>query len=495
MDKYILSIDQGTTSCRAMLYDRNGQLCYSKSKEFKQIYPKPGWVEHDPMEIWETQLYVIKSLLKEHDIPAKSIATIGISNQRETVVIWEKASGQAIGNAIVWQCRRTAPICEDLKERGLEKEIYDKTGLVIDPYFSASKLKWILDKDPGLRDRAKRGELLAGTIDSWLIWQMTRGKAHVTDYTNASRTMLFNIKDLCWDDDLIELFDIPKAILPEIRPSVGHFGYLDPMFLGQEIPICGVAGDQQAALFGQACFNSGDVKNTYGTGCFILMNTGNKLVRSNHKLLSTIAWGIGGEVEYALEGSIFVGGAAIQWLRDELGILENAAESERAAESVSDTQGLYMVPAFTGLGAPHWDMYAKGALFGITRGVNFKHIIRATLESIAYQSHDLMSLMEQDSGIKLNVLKVDGGASANNFLMQFQADLLKLNIKRPANIETTSQGVAFMSGLEIGYWQDKADIEENWLCGRSFTPKMEEKDRVEKLAGWDRAVKSCMTFR
>lgn len=290
MDKYILSIDQGTTSCRAMLYDRNGQLCYSKSKEFKQIYPKPGWVEHDPMEIWETQLYVIKSLLKEHDIPAKSIATIGISNQRETVVIWEKASGQAIGNAIVWQCRRTAPICEDLKERGLEKEIYDKTGLVIDPYFSASKLKWILDKDPGLRDRAKRGELLAGTIDSWLIWQMTRGKAHVTDYTNASRTMLFNIKDLCWDDDLIELFDIPKAILPEIRPSVGHFGYLDPMFLGQEIPICGVAGDQQAALFGQACFNSGDVKNTYGTGCFVLMNTGNKLVRSNHKLLSTIAW-------------------------------------------------------------------------------------------------------------------------------------------------------------------------------------------------------------
>lgn len=495
MEKYILALDQGTTSCRAVLYDRQGQIAGSRAKEFRQVYPKPGWVEHDPVEIWECQLGVMRDLLKEKSISAEQIEAVGITNQRETVVVWEKATGRPVTNAIVWQCRRTASICEELKQRGLADMIHKKTGLVIDAYFSGTKLKWILDESPGLRQRAYNGEILAGTIDTWLIWNLTGGTSHVTDYSNASRTMLYNIRDLCWDEDLLRILDIPAAILPQVKPSSCLLGVLDPSILGVEIPITGTAGDQQAALFGQACFNRGDVKNTYGTGCFLLMNTGGDIVYSSHGLLTTIAWGLGGTVEYALEGSVFVAGAAVQWLRDELKLVRTAAETETAALSVGDTNGVYMVPAFVGLGAPHWDMYAQGAFFGLTRGTNRCHLIRAALESIAYQSRDVLSVMEKDSGISFMQLKVDGGASANNFLMQFQSDILDTEVIRPENIETTSMGAAFLAGLETGFWKDKDDVRSIWKADRVFKPEMPNDVRMKKLEGWKRAVESCISFR
>ncbi|HOB19255.1 MAG TPA: glycerol kinase GlpK [Candidatus Atribacteria bacterium] len=495
MEKYVLALDQGTTSCRAVLYDRQGRIAGSKAKEFRQIYPKPGWVEHDPEEIWECQLGVMRSLLKEKDIPAEHIEAIGITNQRETVVVWEKATGRPVTNAIVWQCRRTASICEELKQQGLADMIHKKTGLVIDAYFSGTKLKWILDENPGLRQRAYKGEILAGTIDTWLIWNLTGGASHVTDYSNASRTMLYNIRDLCWDEDLLRILDIPAAILPQVKPSSGLLGVLDPGILGAEIPITGVAGDQQSALFGQACFNKGDVKNTYGTGCFLLMNTGRDIVYSSHNLLTTIAWGLGGNVEYALEGSVFVAGAAVQWLRDELRLVRTAAETEAAAISVEDTGGVYMVPAFVGLGAPYWDMYAQGAFFGLTRGVGRCHLIRAVLESIAYQSRDVLSIMEKDSRINFKQLKADGGASANNFLMQFQSDILDTEVIRPENIETTSMGAAFLAGLETGFWEDKEEVRSIWKADKRYKPDMPDDVRKKKLEGWKRAVESCISFR
>lgn len=494
MKKYILALDQGTTSSRAILFDQQGHMIGAAAKEFRQIYPQPGWVEHDPTEIWQSQLDVIHKVMKDNQISADDIAAIGITNQRETVVVWDRHTGKPIGNAVVWQCRRTAPICEDLKQKGYGEIIQQKTGLIIDAYFSGTKIKWILDQYPGIREKAAQGDILAGTIDTWLIWNLTGGKSHVTDYSNASRTMIYNIRDLGWDEELLQLLDIPVAMLPEVKPSSGYFGATDTRLFGREIPITGAAGDQQSALFGQACFQPGAAKNTYGTGCFLLMNTGIKEIMSSHNLLTTIAWGIGGEVEYALEGSVFVAGAAVQWLRDELGLIKTSAESEKLAQLVPDTQGVYMVPAFVGLGAPYWDMYARGALFGITRGVNRNHIVRAVLESIAYQTRDILEVMKEDSGIDLATLKVDGGASANNFLMQFQADILNVDVIRPANVETTAQGAAFLAGLEVGVWKDKKDIESIWQVGREFTPQMEEGQRYDKYMKWKQAVNSCRSF-
>jgi glycerol kinase len=492
--KYILALDQGTTSSRAILFDQQGHMIGAAAKEFRQIYPQPGWVEHDPMEIWQSQLDVVHKVMKDNHISADDIAAIGITNQRETVVVWDRHTGKPIGNAVVWQCRRTAPICEDLKQRGHGEIIQQKTGLIIDAYFSGTKIKWILDQHPGIREKARRGDILAGTIDTWLIWNLTGGKSHVTDYSNASRTMIYNIRDLCWDEELLQLLDIPVAMLPEVMSSSGYFGATDTRLFGREIPITGAAGDQQSALFGQACFQPGAAKNTYGTGCFLLMNTGSKEIMSSHNLLTTIAWGIDGKIEYALEGSVFVAGAAVQWLRDELGLIKTSAESEELAQSVPDTQGVYMIPAFVGLGAPYWDMYARGALFGITRGVNRNHIVRAVLESIAYQTRDILEVMKEDSGIDLATLKVDGGASANNFLMQFQADILDVDVIRPANVETTAQGAAFLAGLEVGVWKDKKDIESIWQVGREFTPQMEEDQRYDKYMKWKQAVNSCRSF-
>ncbi len=494
MKKYILALDQGTTSSRAILFDQQGHMIGAAAKEFRQIYPQPGWVEHDPMEIWQSQLDVVHKVMKDNHISADDIAAIGITNQRETVVVWDRHTGKPIGNAVVWQCRRTAPICEDLKQRGHGEIIQQKTGLIIDAYFSGTKIKWILDQHPGIREKARRGDILAGTIDTWLIWNLTGGKSHVTDYSNASRTMIYNIRDLCWDEELLQLLDIPVAMLPEVKSSSGYFGATDTRLFGREIPITGAAGDQQSALFGQACFQPGAAKNTYGTGCFLLMNTGSKEIMSSHNLLTTIAWGIDGKIEYALEGSVFVAGAAVQWLRDELGLIKTSAESEELAQSVPDTQGVYMIPAFVGLGAPYWDMYARGALFGITRGVNRNHIVRAVLESIAYQTRDILEVMKEDSGIDLATLKVDGGASANNFLMQFQADILDVDVIRPANVETTAQGAAFLAGLEVGVWKDKKDIESIWQVGREFTPQMEEDQRYDKYMKWKQAVNSCRSF-
>lgn len=494
MKKYILALDQGTTSSRAILFDQQGHMIGAAAKEFRQIYPQPGWVEHDPMEIWQSQLDVVHKVMKDNHISAVDIAAIGITNQRETVVVWDRHTGKPIGNAVVWQCRRTAPICEDLKQRGHGEIIQQKTGLIIDAYFSGTKIKWILDQHPGIREKARRGDILAGTIDTWLIWNLTGGKSHVTDYSNASRTMIYNIRDLCWDEELLQLLDIPVAMLPEVKSSSGYFGATDTRLFGREIPITGAAGDQQSALFGQACFQPGAAKNTYGTGCFLLMNTGSKEIMSSHNLLTTIAWGIDGKIEYALEGSVFVAGAAVQWLRDELGLIKTSAESEELAQSVPDTQGVYMIPAFVGLGAPYWDMYARGALFGITRGVNRNHIVRAVLESIAYQTRDILEVMKEDSGIDLATLKVDGGASANNFLMQFQADILDVDVIRPANVETTAQGAAFLAGLEVGVWKDKKDIESIWQVGREFTPQMEEDQRYDKYMKWKQAVNSCRSF-
>lgn len=493
-EKYILAFDQGTTSSRAIIFNNNGEIVKIAQKEFPQYYPKPGWVEHDPMEIWGSQSGVAGEVLETAGIRADEIAAIGITNQRETTVVWDKNTGKPIYNAIVWQCRRTAEICEDLKNRGLEEYIRENTGLVIDAYFSGTKIKWILDNVEGARERAEKGELLFGNIDTWLIWNLTRGKVHVTDYTNASRTMLYNIKELKWDENLLRELNIPKSMLPKVMPSSSIYGYTDPnVFGGVKIPIAGIAGDQQAALFGQACFKPGMAKNTYGTGCFLLMNTGDEIVKSNNGLITTIAWGLDGKVEYALEGSVFVAGAVVQWLRDELKLIHEAKDSEYFAQKVENSNGVYLVPAFTGLGAPYWNMEARGAIVGITRGVNKNHIIRAALESIAYETRDVLEIMEEDSNIKLKELRVDGGASANNFLMQFQSDILGVPIKRPNIIETTALGAAYLAGLAVGFWSCKEEIWEKWNVDMSFKPNMDDEKRGNLYKGWKKAVKRVLS--
>lgn len=489
MGKYIMALDAGTTSNRCILFDEAGNICSMAQKEFRQFFPNPGWVEHDANEIWSTQLGVAVEAMSMINAKAADIAAIGITNQRETAIVWNKETGEPVYNAIVWQCRRTSDIADALKAKGLEKTFQQKTGLIIDAYFSATKIKWILDNVEGARELANEGKLLFGTVETWLIWKFTKGKVHVTDYSNASRTMLFNINTLEWDDEILEELDIPKSMLPEPMPSSCIYGYTDPTFLGDEIPIAGAAGDQQAALFGQTCFSEGEAKNTYGTGCFLLMNTGEKPVYSKNGLVTTIAWGLDGKVNYALEGSIFVAGAAIQWLRDGMRLIDSAADSEYMATKVHGTHGCYVVPAFTGLGAPHWDQYARGTIVGITRGVNKYHVIRATLESLAYQTYDVLKAMEADSGIKLSALKVDGGASANNFLMQFQSDILNTEVRRPRCVETTAMGAAYLAGLAVGYWKDKNDVINNWNIDRKFHPEMKEDEREEKLAGWEKAVK------
>lgn len=486
--QYVLSMDQGTTSCRCILYNKKGQIVSVAQKEFKQIYPKAGWVEHDAMEIWSTQIGVAQEALYKINATYKNIAAIGITNQRETTIVWDKKTGEPIHHALVWQCRRTAEYCDDLKKKGLEQKFREKTGLLIDAYFSATKIKWILEHVEGAKERAESGELLFGTIETWLIWKLTKGKVHVTDYSNAARTMLFNINTLEWDEDILSELGVPRIILPEVKPSSHIYGMTDPTIFGGEIPIAGAAGDQQAALFGQTCFQEGEAKNTYGTGCFLLMNTGETPVFSKNGLLTTIAWGIDGKVNYALEGSVFVAGAAIQWLRDELKLIEESRDSEWMAEKVSDTNGVYLVPAFVGLGAPYWDPYARGTIVGLTRGANKYHIIRATLESLAYQTNDLLTAMTEDSGIKLTSLKVDGGACNNNFLMQFQSDLINVPVKRPTCVETTALGAAYLAGLAVGYWKSKEDVLDNWEISRVFIPSMEDSYRNELLLGWHRAV-------
>lgn len=493
--RYILSLDQGTTSSRAIIFDKlTGRIEGMESVTLKQIYPQPGWVEHDALSIYNDQLSAVRGAIRQSGIAPEEIACIGITNQRETVVIWDKNTGKPINNAIVWQCRRTSGICDDLKTRGLVETVRNKTGLVIDAYFSGTKIKWILDKVEGARDKANRGELLAGTIDSWLIWNLSGGTRHVTDYSNASRTMLFNIKELRWDKDLLRELEIPEAMLPEVVPSSGTAAYTDEKILGVPIPVSGIAGDQHAALFGQACFKPGDAKNTYGTGCFILMNTGKTPVTSKNKLVTTIAWGIGSEVEYALEGSVFNAGAAIQWLRDELGIIENAPQSDIEAEKVEDTGGVYVVPAFTGLGAPYWDMYARGIIIGLTRGTTRQHIIRATLESIAYQSRDVLEAMRLDSGMELNQLKVDGGASASDFLMQFQADILRIPVFRPVIRETTALGAAYLAGLGIGLWGSKDEIARAWHLDKNYEPAGSKNYFDGLYAKWSQAVQRSMKW-
>lgn len=484
-----MALDAGTTSNRCILFNEKGEMASVAQKEFTQYFPKPGWVEHDANEIWSTQLGVAVEAMSKIGAAAEDIAAIGITNQRETAIVWDKKTGEPVHHAIVWQCRRTSEYCDSLKEEGLTEWFREKTGLMIDAYFSATKVKWILDNVPGARERAKAGELLFGTVETWLIWKLTKGRVHVTDYSNASRTLLFNIKELVWDKEILDKLDIPERMLPQVRPSSCVYGKADPSFLGGEIPIGGAAGDQQAALFGQTCFLAGEAKNTYGTGCFLLMNTGEKPVYSKNGLVTTIAWGLDGKVNYALEGSIFVAGAAIQWLRDEMHLIDSAADSEYMAGKAEDTHGCYVVPAFTGLGAPHWDQYARGTIVGITRGVNKYHIIRATLESLAYQVNDVIRAMQADSGIDLSSLKVDGGASANNFLMQFQADVINAPVKRPVCVETTAMGAAYLAGLAVGYWSDKEDVKKNWQIDRVFQVEMEEEERKEKLKGWNRAVK------
>lgn len=493
MKKYILAFDQGTTSSRAILFDKTGSILHVAQQEFTQIFPKSGWVEHDAMEIWGTQSGVARQVLESAGVRPDEIAAIGITNQRETTVVWDKNTGRPIYNAIVWQCRRTAHICDKLREKGLTETIKEKTGLPIDAYFSGTKIKWILDNVDGAKEKAKKGELLFGNIDTWLIWNLTRGKKHVTDYSNASRTMMFNINKLCWDEDILCELDIPISMLPDVKPSSYLYGHTDEQtFGGAKIPIAGAAGDQQAALFGQACFDVGTAKNTYGTGCFMLMNTGEKPIISKNGLLTTIAWGIGNKVEYALEGSIFVAGAGVQWLRDQLRLIYHASETEYYANLVPDTDGVYLVSAFTGLGAPYWDMYARGCIVGLSRGTKREHIVRATLESIAYQTKDVLSAMTKDSCIALKSLKVDGGASANNFLMQFQADMLDVPVQRPKTLETTALGVAYLAGLAVGFWKDQNEIKANWAIDREFLSKMSEEDRSKKYAGWKRAVERAM---
>ena len=489
---YILSLDQGTTSSRAIIYNFEGQIVKVAQKEFTQIYPKAGWVEHDPMEIWGSQSGVVSEILAMTGIAAEEIAAIGITNQRETTVVWERKTGKPVYNAIVWQCRRTSAICDELKARGLENYIRENTGLVLDAYFSATKVKWILDNVEGARQKAQKGELLFGNVDTWLIWNLTRGKVHVTDYSNASRTMFYNIKDLKWDERILKELDIPASMLPEVKPSSAVYGHTDARIYGAEIPIAGDAGDQQAALFGQACYSPGMAKNTYGTGCFMLMLTGEKLVHSENGLLTTIAWGVNNKVEYALEGSIFIAGAAIQWLRDGLKIIYDAKDSEYFATKVEDSLGVYVVPAFVGLGAPYWDMYARGAILGLTRGTTRNHIIRATLESIAYQTRDVLELMRNECGIDLCDLRVDGGACANNFLMQFQADILGVPVERPEIIETTALGAAYLEGLAVGFWKDQSMIAERRKVNRKFQPSMHEDKRKELYDNWKKAVKRAM---
>ena len=489
MAQYIMALDAGTTSNRCILFDQEGRVRAAAQKEFPQIFPKPGWVEHDAREIWATQLGVAVEAMGKIGATAADIAAIGITNQRETTVVWDRATGEPVYNAIVWQCRRTSAYCDELKARGYAEAIRRKTGLVVDAYFSGPKIRWILDNVPGARRRAEAGELLFGTVETWLIWLLTGGRVHVTDYSNASRTMLFNINTLDWDEELLDLMDIPRSMLPTPVPSSQVYGETDPGFFGRSIPIAGAAGDQQAALFGQACFTPGQAKNTYGTGCFLLMNTGDKPVFSSSGLVTTVAWGLGSRVSYALEGSIFVAGAAIQWLRDEMRLIDSAADSEYHAGKVSDTAGCYVVPAFTGLGAPYWDQYARGAIVGLTRGVNKNHIIRATLESIAYQVADVLTAMRADSGIELASLKVDGGASANNVLMQLQADILQTTVNRPVCVETTALGAAYLAGLAVGYWSSQADVIRNWAVDRTFTPSISPAQRDEKVRGWERAVK------
>ncbi|MGL4484903.1 MAG: glycerol kinase GlpK [Anaerovoracaceae bacterium] len=529
MQKYILALDQGTTSSRCIIYNKKGESVSSAQKEFTQIYPKEAWVEHDPIEILNSQLEVAKLALEKAELRAENIAAIGITNQRETVVVWDKNTGKPVHNAIVWQCRRTADYCKELRNKGFSEIFRNKTGLVIDAYFSGTKLKWIFDNVRGTREKAEKGELLFGTIDTWLIWNLTEGKLHITDYSNASRTLMFNIRTLKWDDEILELFNIPKTMLPEVKESSEIYGYVNSDILFKNliknetskknsinnifnnntnekdfdcynysnktlIPISGIAGDQQAALFGQTCFNKGESKNTYGTGCFLLMNTGSEPVSSKNGLLTTIAWKINGKVTYAIEGSVFVAGAAVQWLRDEMEILKNAKDSEEMALMVEDTQGVVVVPAFVGMGAPHWNPYAKGAIFGLTRGANKCHLTRATLESLALQSMDLLSAMIEDTGIEIENLNVDGGASANDFLMQFQADILDKTVERPKCVETTSLGAAYLAGLAVGYWKDLEEIENSHQVDKFFNSKMSDFERKDKIKDWEKAVKATLDW-
>lgn len=493
MEQYMMALDQGTTSSRCILFDHKGTICSVAQKEFEQHYPKPGWVEHDPMEIWASQVSVMSEAMNKIAALPEQIHAIGITNQRETTIVWDKKTGKPVYPAIVWQCRRTSERIDRLRKDGMTETVQEKTGLVPDAYFSATKIEWILDQVPGARKRAEAGELLFGTVDCWLVWKLTAGAVHATDYTNASRTMLFNIHTLEWDKELLEYFHIPSAMLPKVLPSSCIYGKTDPEITGGAIPIAGIAGDQQAALFGQCCFEPGDVKNTYGTGCFLLMNTGTQPVRSEHGLVTTIAAGETGEIRYALEGSVFVAGAAIQWLRDELWMIRSASETESLCNSVEDTAGAYLVPAFTGLGAPYWNQYARGTFVGLTRGVSRAHFVRAAVESLAYQVHDVLEAMEQDSGYSIQTLKADGGASANNFLLQFQADILDARVDRPGCIETTALGAAYLAGLSTGYWKDKEEIRANWQLQKAFTPSIGETQRKQKLKGWKRAVR-CALF-
>lgn len=491
MDKYIMALDLGTTSCRCIIFDKNGRICSAAQKEFTQYFPQPGWVEHDAEEIWATQTGLMYEAMSKIDITINEIAGIGITNQRETTVLWDKETGRPVHKAIVWQCRRTAGYCDELKKLGMAEFFRSKTGLVLDAYFSATKLRWMLDNAAGARERAEKGELLFGTVDSWIIWKLTGGKVHVTDYSNASRTMLFNIHTLKWDEEILRVLKIPQQILPEVKPSSHVYGYTDSKLFGREVPIAGAGGDQQCALFGQTCFERGEVKNTYGTGGFMLMNTGTAPVNSHNGLVTTIAWGVDDKVEYALEGSIFVAGAAVQWLRDELGLIRDAAESEVLAKSVPDANGCYVVPAFVGLGAPYWDQYARGAIVGLTRGVNRNHIVRATLESIAYQVNDVLMAMQEDSGMPITSLRVDGGACDNDFLMQFQADILNTSVVRPYCIETTAMGAAYLAGLAVGYWRSKEEILANHVIAAEFKPQMGQAKRESLLQGWHNAVKAA----
>ncbi|MCB7069594.1 glycerol kinase GlpK [Caldibacillus sp. 210928-DFI.2.22] len=496
MENFILAIDQGTTSTRAILFNKKGEIVHVAQQEFTQIFPQPGWVEHNANEIWGSVLAVMATVLAEVNIKPEQIAGIGITNQRETAVVWDKETGNPIYNAIVWQSRQTAQICEELKAQGNDQLFREKTGLLIDAYFSGTKVKWILDHVEGAREKAEQGKLLFGTIDTWLIWKLSGGRAHVTDYTNASRTLMYNIYELKWDDELLDILGVPKSMLPEVRPSSEIYANtIDYHFFGHQVPIAGVAGDQQAALFGQACYQEGMAKNTYGTGCFMLMNTGEKAVKSEHGLLTTIAWGLDGKVEYALEGSIFVAGSAIQWLRDGLRMFKEAKDSEAYAARVSSTDGVYMVPAFVGLGTPYWDSDVRGAVFGLTRGTSKEHFIRATLESLAYQTRDVLSAMEQDSGIALKTLRVDGGAVQNNFLMQFQSDILNVPVERPIVSETTALGAAYLAGLAVGYWESQEEIAKQWVIDKKFEPGMSDFEREKLYEGWKKAVHAAMAFK
>lgn len=494
MEKYVMALDAGTTSNRCILFNKKGKICSVAQREFPQYYPRPGWVEHDANQIWATQISVAVEAMQKINAEASQIISIGITNQRETTLVWDKETGEPIYHAIVWQCRRTAEYCDTLKAQGLLEMIREKTGLLIDPYFSGTKLKWILDHVPDARKKAEAGQLLFGTVETWLIWKLTKGRVHVTDYSNASRTMMFNIHTLKWDIDLLKLLDIPEQMLPTPKPSSCIYGYTDASFLGAEIPIAGAAGDQQCALFGQACFDIGDVKNTYGTGGFLLMNTGNHPVVSQNGLVTTIAWGLHDEITYALEGSIFVAGAAIQWLRDEMRLIESSVDSEYYAKKVHDTNGCYVVPAFTGLGAPYWDPYARGMIIGLTRGVNKNHIIRATLESMAYQVNDVIRAMEADANVSLGQLKVDGGACANNLLCQMQTDICRAPVLRPKCVETTAMGAAYLAGLATGYWQDQEEIRANWQLDKLFTPVMTLDQSQKQIAGWKKAVARCRNW-